>query len=100
MRLQSLAAAATCAFAFNKTVIRLTANQAVAANLPPALAATIPNLPELKSGKAFAVLCSGFACQPPIPDAEELRRAVESALKRQSSGIDLTPKKTGLTVYV
>jgi uncharacterized protein YyaL (SSP411 family) len=74
----ALAAAANTVFAFNKTVIRLTANQAVAANLPPALAATIPHIPELKSGKAFAVVCSGFACQPPIRDAAELRRVVES----------------------
>ena len=66
-------------FAFNKTVLRLSANQAVAENLPPALAATIPNLPELKSGKSFAVLCSGFACQPPIKDAAELRACLESA---------------------
>jgi uncharacterized protein len=77
-----LASAATAPFAFNKTVLRLTENQAIAANLPPALAATIPNLAELKSGKAFAVLCSGFSCQPPIKDAEELRRAIESTLKR------------------
>jgi hypothetical protein len=77
----ALAASATTAFAFNKTVINLTINQAVAANLPPALADTIPNLPELKSGKAFAVVCSGFACQPPITDAAELRRAVDSAVK-------------------
>ncbi|MGA9509542.1 MAG: thioredoxin domain-containing protein [Candidatus Sulfotelmatobacter sp.] len=81
----ALAASANTAFAFNKAVIRLTANQAVAANLPPALAATIPHLPELKSGKAFAVLCSGFACQPPIRDAVELRRAVDSAINKQSS---------------
>jgi len=80
----ALVAAATAAFVFNKTVLRLTANQAVAGNLPPALAATIPNLPELKSGKAFAVLCSGFSCQPPIQDADELRRALESSLKKQS----------------
>jgi uncharacterized protein YyaL (SSP411 family) len=79
-----LSAAATAAFAFNKTVLRLTENQAIAANLPPALASTIPSLPELKSGKAFAVLCSGFSCQPPIKDAEELRRAIGSTLKRQS----------------
>jgi hypothetical protein len=79
-----LATAATAAFAFNKTVLRLTQNQAIAANLPPALASTIPNLPELRSGKAFAVLCSGFSCQPPIKDAEELQRAIESTLKRQS----------------
>lgn len=77
----TLAAAANAAFAFNKTVIRLSINQIVAKNLPPALAATIPNLPELKSGKPFAVLCSGFSCQPPIKNEAELRRALESALK-------------------
>jgi uncharacterized protein YyaL (SSP411 family) len=80
-----LAASANAAFAFNKTVIRLTANEAVAANLPPALAATIPNLPELNSQKAFAVVCSGFACQPPIKDAEQLRRAVEAAVRQHPS---------------
>jgi uncharacterized protein YyaL (SSP411 family) len=80
-----LAASAHAAFAFNKTVIRLTANEAVAANLPPALAATIPNLPELKSQKAFAVVCSGFTCQPPIKDAEQLRRAVEAAVRQHPS---------------
>jgi len=79
----ALVAAATDVFAFNKAVLRLTVNQAVAGNLPAALAATIPKLPELKSGEAFAVLCSGFACQPPIHDAAELRRALKSALKRQ-----------------
>ena len=79
----ALAASAHAAFAFNKTVIRLRVNQAVAENLPPALAATIPNLPELKSGKPFAVLCSGFSCQPPIKDAAALRRGLESALKTQ-----------------
>jgi uncharacterized protein YyaL (SSP411 family) len=74
-------AAAAAPFAFNKTTLRLTANQAVAANLPPVLASTIPNLPQLKSGKSFAVLCSGFACQPPVTDAAELRRGLESALR-------------------
>jgi uncharacterized protein YyaL (SSP411 family) len=76
----TLAAVATAAFSFNKSVLRLTANQAVAGNLPPALAASIPNLPQLKLGASFAVLCSGFACQPPVMDPAELRRAIESAL--------------------
>jgi len=80
-----LAAAAHEAFAFNKTVLQLTTNQAVAANLPPALAATIPNLPDLKSGRAFAVLCSGFTCQPPITDAAQLSHGLESALRNYSS---------------
>jgi uncharacterized protein YyaL (SSP411 family) len=77
---QSLAAVAVADFAFKKSVLRLTANQAVAGNLPPALAATIPNLPQLNSGKPFAVLCSGFACQPPVTDSAELGRALASAL--------------------
>ena len=88
-----LAAVAAGAFAFNKSVLRLTANQAVAANLPPALATTIPLLPQLSSGesfagksfagKSFAVLCSGFACQPALTDPAELRLALVSALKQQ-----------------
>ncbi|MGB8583860.1 MAG: thioredoxin domain-containing protein [Candidatus Sulfotelmatobacter sp.] len=81
----ALATSANTVFAFNKTVIRLTANQAVAANLPPTLGVTIPHLPKLKSAKAFAVLCSGFACQPPIQEAAELRRAVDSAINQQPS---------------
>jgi uncharacterized protein YyaL (SSP411 family) len=80
----ALAAVAVSSFAFNKSVLRLPANQAVAGNLPPALAATIPNLPQLRSGEPFAVLCSGFACQPPVTDPEELRRALEAALMKQS----------------
>ena len=71
------------AFAFNKTALRLAASQAVAQNLPPALAATIPHLPELKSGEPFAVVCSGFACQPSVRDAANLRRALEFAAKKQ-----------------
>ena len=79
-----LAAVATVGFAFNKTTLRLAANQAVAENLPPALAETIPKLPQLSSGKSFAVLCSGSACQPPVSDAEELQRALRSTLEKSS----------------
>jgi uncharacterized protein YyaL (SSP411 family) len=79
---EKLHAEAVRHFAFNKTTLRLAANQAVAENLPPELAATIPNLPALSSGKSFAVMCSGSSCQPPITDAAELRRAIESAIQR------------------
>jgi uncharacterized protein len=81
---KSLAAVATAAFAFNKSVLRLTANQVVAGNLPPGLAATLPNLPQLNSSESFAVLCSGFACQPPVTDPGELRRGLEAALQKQA----------------
>jgi uncharacterized protein YyaL (SSP411 family) len=78
-----LHAAATAAFSFNKSTLRLTANEAVPKNLPPALAATIPNLPQLNSGQSFAVLCSGSACQPPITDPAELKRQLERALEKK-----------------
>ena len=79
----ALGAVASAAFAFNKSVLRLKANEVVAGNLPPALAATIPNLPQLDSGASFAVMCSGFACQPPVRDPAELRRALEDALEKK-----------------
>ena len=77
-----LYAAAVAPFAFNKSTLRLAANQAVAKNLPPALAATIPNLQALRSKKSFAVLCSGSSCQPPVVDAGELRKLLEPALQK------------------
>src|SRR5579863_2252655 len=75
-----LLAAAVAPFAFNKTTLHLVGNQVVAENLPPVLAATLPGLPQLGSGKSFAVLCSGTSCQPPVMDAPELTRALEAAL--------------------
>ncbi|MGH9497476.1 MAG: thioredoxin domain-containing protein, partial [Candidatus Sulfotelmatobacter sp.] len=71
--------AAVAPFAFGKAVIKLGSNQAVRENLPPALAETIPSLPELKSGKSFAVFCSGSTCKPPIFTAAELRAALLAA---------------------
>jgi len=75
-----LQAAAVAPLAFNKSTLLLRADQAVAENLPPALAATIPHLPQLGSGKSLAVLCSGVTCQPPVHDARELRGALVEAL--------------------
>jgi uncharacterized protein YyaL (SSP411 family) len=77
---QELYAAAVAPFAFTKTVVRLAANQAVRENLPPQLVETIPNLPQLRSGRSFAVVCSGTACQPPVTDAGELRQVMETAV--------------------
>jgi uncharacterized protein YyaL (SSP411 family) len=61
---------------FGRSVIRLTPSQAVAQNLPPALAATIPELPGVKAGKTTAVVCSGFTCQPPVSSRQELQKVL------------------------
>jgi len=76
--------AAVRPLALSTAVLRLVADQAVAQNLPPALAESIPHLPALGAGRSFAVLCSGFVCQPPIFDADELGGALGSNLS--SSG--------------
>ncbi len=60
----------------NTAVLRLDADKVVAQNLPPTLAETLPNLPALNGGRSFAVVCSAFACQPPIFDTGELARAL------------------------
>jgi len=77
----SLDAAAMSRFAFTKTSLRLASNQVVHSNLPPILAATLPNLPQLRSGKSFAVVCSGTSCQPPVFEAGELREALQAAMQ-------------------
>jgi hypothetical protein len=73
--------AATTGFGFTRTSLRFAPSQVVPANLPPTLAATLPNLPQLTSGKSFAVLCSGNSCQPPVFEPSELRRALQAGLR-------------------
>ncbi len=73
--------AAVRQFSLSTAVLRLDADKAVAQNLPPLLAETIPNLPALgdgrsSDGRSFAVVCSGFTCQPPVFDAVELARVL------------------------
>ncbi len=67
-----LCQAATAGYAINRSVIRLPRPDVSAKSLPPALAETIPNLPSV--GNGMALVCSGFACQPPTSDAAELRK--------------------------
>jgi uncharacterized protein len=74
-----LYASAVAPFAFSKAVIRLKQNQAVAENLPPALAQTIPQLPAVREGRSCAVLCSGSSCQPPAFSVDELLKHLRTA---------------------
>src|SRR5215470_8515616 len=78
----SLEKAATGRLGFTKASLRFPASQLVRENLPPLLAATLPNLPQLSSGKSFAVLCSGNSCQPPVFESGKLRQELEAALRQ------------------
>jgi uncharacterized protein YyaL (SSP411 family) len=76
-KVERLYKAAVRSFSASKSVLQLEANQAVPQNLPPALAETIPQLPEVKEAKTVAVVCFGFTCQPPIYDPDELERTLQ-----------------------
>ena len=80
---EQLLRAARAPFAVNKSVVHLTDSEAVAQNLPPVLAETIPNLPALKDKKSVAVVCTNFACRPPVTDAEELSALLREAIAAQ-----------------
>jgi len=69
---------AVAPYSASKAVLKLAPNEAVPQNLPAALAGTIPQLPALKGGKTVAIICSGFACQPPIDDPDELARSLHA----------------------
>ncbi len=73
--------AAIAPFAFNKSVVKLPTNEAVAQYLPPVLASTIPELPAVKEKKTVAIICLGISCQPPISDPATLSSALKTALK-------------------
>lgn len=71
-----LQAIAMASYAVNKTVIRLRPEQLVAGGIPEALAETVLNVPQPESKAAWALVCRGRTCMPPVADAEALLQAL------------------------
>ncbi len=71
-----LEASATAGFALNKTVIRLASNQLVTDELPEALAETVLQVPKPEGNAAWALVCRGRKCIPPVSDAEALLKTL------------------------
>jgi len=65
-----LEATAVAGFAVNKTVIRIEHSKLVAGELPDALAETLLQVPA--QSKAWALVCRGRVCLPPVTDPESL----------------------------
>ncbi len=79
----ALLRAAIAPFAVNKAVVHLTDSEAVAQNLPPVLAETVPNLPALREKKSVAIVCTDFACQPPVHTPDELSSLLRGTVTGQ-----------------
>jgi len=76
----TLYAEALAPFALNKVVLRVKNPVSPQAELPPALADTIAAAAGTTEGRAVALLCSDFACQPPIYNSNELRVALRNTI--------------------
>jgi hypothetical protein len=73
-RLEALALAR---FAVNKTVLRIDPAKLVAGELPEALAETLLQAPRPAGADAWAMVCRGRTCLPPIAGGEDLLKALE-----------------------
>ena len=73
-RLESIALAR---FAVNKSVIRIAPENLVAGGLPKALADTLLQIPMPRGATAWALVCRGRTCTPPVTDADALLQALE-----------------------
>jgi len=70
---EELAGTSMAGYVVNKSVVRLQWEQMRA--LPPALAETLPHLPQ--SGGSVAVVCKGMSCLPPVASVEGLKAILE-----------------------
>jgi len=66
-------------FSVNKSVIRISPERLAPGALPNALSETVLNLPAPKNAKAWAIVCRGRTCLPPVTDPEVLLHALEEA---------------------
>ena len=73
-RLETLAQAR---FAVNKTVMRIDAARLVPGGIPEALEETLLQVPAPAGAEAWALVCRGRTCLPPITDGEALLKALE-----------------------
>ncbi len=79
---ESLEAMAVGRFAVNKTVIRLAPERLVPGGLPESLAETLLQVPKPVEAQAWALVCRGHTCLPPITDPRALQDALASSVTR------------------
>jgi hypothetical protein len=77
-----LEATAVAHFVINKTVMRIAPSSLVEGGIPEALAETLLHVPAPgRKAEAWALVCLGRTCLPPILDGEALLKALEHAFK-------------------
>jgi uncharacterized protein len=69
-------ATAVARFAVNKTVMRIAPDLLATERLPEAIEEILPHLPQPEGAAAWALVCTGRTCLPPITDLEKLLEAL------------------------
>jgi uncharacterized protein YyaL (SSP411 family) len=75
---ERLQATAVAGYAVNKSVIRIDPARLVSGGIPEALAETLLQVPVPAGAQAWALVCKGRTCLPPIADADALLQALSS----------------------
>jgi uncharacterized protein len=75
-RAAELEATAMARFAVNKTVMRTAPERLVIGGVPEALEETLLQVPKPEGASAWALVCRGRTCLPPVTDVEELVKAM------------------------
>ncbi len=73
---ESLETLAVAGFAINKTVFRVDSSRLIPGGLPEALAETLLQVPRPAGSSAWAMVCRGRTCLPPVTDREALLKAL------------------------
>jgi uncharacterized protein YyaL (SSP411 family) len=71
-----LEATAVARFAVAKTVMRIATERLVPGGVPEGLEETVLQVPRPVGASAWALVCRGRACMPPVTDAEALLKAM------------------------
>ena len=74
-----LEAIAIARYAVNKTVVRIAPARLVPGGIPEGLAETLLQVPPPEGAEAWALVCRGRICLPPVTGAEALLEALEHA---------------------
>jgi uncharacterized protein YyaL (SSP411 family) len=77
---ERLEARAVAGFAVNKTAIRIDPERLVPGGIPEALAEVLLQIPKPAGAQAWAIVCRGRTCLPPVTDAEALEEALKSTV--------------------
>ncbi len=76
---ERLEATAVAGYAVNKSVIRIDPARLVRGGLPEELAETLLAVPAPEEEQAWALVCKGRTCLPPVTDADALLKALGAA---------------------